>query len=272
MLTRSIILSFVLIFSLSFAKAQSTLVVLKDSVKVKTDLISTSEDQLITKAGVFSLKEIFLVRFLSEEEAQKRPVVIEKLLKNGVSVYVGVRLLTPLPADIVKETPTVSQEKVGNGFKDDPNPLTLPDFGIGIGLDYGGIGARFTVPLEKHLGVFLGGGYAISGVGYNVGARIKFSPEKSFTMTSSIMYGYNAVIKIINASQYDKVYTGLSIGLGFESKSARNPRNAFQAGLILPFRSTEFDNDFASIKRNNNITISDPWPVLVTFGYHFSLK
>jgi hypothetical protein len=275
MIARATILAGMLIVSLIEVGAQGTIVILKDSVKVKTDLVSTSDDQLVTKAGVFSLNEIFSIRFLNETEAEQRPLVVEKLLRRNIKVFIGERLVDSLPAESIpkksESQSPITQTKPTSSSKEDPDPLTLPNIGIGLGVDYGGIGLRFSVPLEKHISVFLAGGYALSGLGYNLGSRIKFSPQKRVTMTTSIMYGYNAAIKVINASQYDKVYTGLSLGLGFETKSWSKPLNAFHAGFILPFRSDEFDTDFNFLKKNG-ISLSDPWPILITIGYHFSIK
>lgn len=153
----------------------------------------------------------------------------------------------------------------------DAESKKLPSIGFGVGIDYGGIGGRFAVPLSKAASAFLSAGYAIAGVGYNAGLRARFS-NKPTSLTASIMYGYNSVIKIEGAPQLDKIYTGVSIGLGFQINSRRNQYNSFQAGFILPFRSDEFEHDWNSIKRNTNIkTLSDPWPVLITVGYHFSL-
>jgi hypothetical protein len=269
--SRSIILSFLFAVVTISACAQQTLVVLKDSVKLKTDLISTSESQLITKAGVFSLNEVFSVKFLNAEESQKRPIVVEKLLRQGITVYVGdqkLMMFIPPQNENTNDKNTVDQNQSPIS---DAEWRKLPSIGFGIGIDYGGIGGRFAVPLSKAASAFLSAGYAIAGVGYNAGLRARFS-NKPTSLTASIMYGYNSVIKIEGAPQLDKIYTGVSIGLGFQINSRRNQYNSFQAGFILPFRSDEFENDWNSIKRNTNIkTLSDPWPVLITFGYHFSL-
>lgn len=271
MLTRSIILSLFLWVTLFTTNAQSALVVLKDSVKVKTDLISTSEDQLITRAGVFSLNEIFLVKFLNREEAQKRLTVVEKLLRQGITVYDGdeklIMVAAPEKAKVEEKTPVIQNQSNVS----EPELRKLPSIGLGVGLDYGGLGGRFAVPLSTNTSAFLSAGYAIAGFGYNFGLRARFS-NKPVSLTSTLMYGYNTVIKIVGAPQFDKVYTGLSVGLGFQLNSKRNQYNSFQAGFILPFRSDEYKSDWSNIKNNSSIqTFVEPWPVLISFGYHFSL-
>ncbi|SRR5258706_695606 len=150
------------------------------------------------------------------------------------------------------------------------NGTEAGSFGLGIGLDYGGFGGRFTYLLDPHIAVFGAGGYALSGFGYNVGAIARFMPAKKFVPTITAMYGYNAAISVKNAAQYDKLYYGPSIGLGLIRKSNRNEKNYWHYELIIPFRSSDYDADLNAIKSNPSISISTtPPPVLFSIGYHF---
>src|SRR3989337_4382541 len=67
------------------------------------------------------------------------------------------------------------------------------NIGLGIGMDYGGIGIRGTfLPMER-LGLFASAGYNLNAVGFNAGAQWRFPKERhAFFLTG--MYGYNAVL------------------------------------------------------------------------------
>ena len=51
-MNRFIPLSIVLCWMINYSQGQNTIIILNDSVKIKTDLVSTSDDQLFTKAGI----------------------------------------------------------------------------------------------------------------------------------------------------------------------------------------------------------------------------
>ena len=51
-------------------------------------------------------------------------------------------------------------------------------YGLGLGLDYGGIGFNFSVFPQKNIGVFGGIGYAEIGIGYNAGLKIRKIAKK----------------------------------------------------------------------------------------------
>lgn len=56
------------------------------------------------------------------------------------------------------------------------------NFGFGLGIDYGGIGGRLSVLPVKQAILFGGLGYNFDGLGYNVGAGFRFSPEKNYVL------------------------------------------------------------------------------------------
>lgn len=144
------------------------------------------------------------------------------------------------------------------------------DFGIGLGMDYGAFGGRFAFrPSSPSFGLFVGLGYNLNGLGYNIGASWRISPDKKTVPYLSAMYGYNAVIVIDGASQYNKTYYGPSVGFGLEFHS-RKKSNYFNLELFLPFRSSEFTNDLNAIKNNPMFKLqSEPWPVAISLGYHW---
>ncbi len=145
------------------------------------------------------------------------------------------------------------------------------NIGLGIGLDYGGIGGRLQFLPIKNLGIYAGVGYAIVGLGYNFGAQLKMLPGKVVCPTFGVMYGYNGVIKVQGLSQFDKIYYGPSISGGIEIHFKRKA-NFLNFELVVPFRSQAFYNDWDTVKNTPGIVISaEPLPVAFSIGYHFAL-
>ena len=98
-------------------------------------------------------------------------------------------------------------------------------------------------------------------------------PSKRACLYYTLMYGYNAVINIENASQYNKTYFGPSTGIGVETHSKKRPGNYWNFEFLVPIRSQEFHDDLAAIKRNPYIKlISEPLPFVISIGFHFKLN
>jgi hypothetical protein len=144
--------------------------------------------------------------------------------------------------------------------------------GLGLGLDYGGlIGIQLNVNPHKNIGLFGGIGYALIEIGFNAGAKLRILPEAKFNPYISGMYGYNAVIKIEGASEYNKMYYGPSFGLGCEIWG-NTRKGYFNVELIIPVRSQQFTDEWDAIKNNPGIEIKqDILPVAFSFGYNFKL-
>jgi hypothetical protein len=144
-------------------------------------------------------------------------------------------------------------------------------FGMGLGLDYGGIGIKAEFLPIKYVGIFAGVGYNIASVGVNGGVSIKALPNCRITPTAIGMYGYNSVIVVSGASQYNKVYYGPTVGIGGELKVGRH-QNKLYAALLYPFRSEKFDKDYDVIKTTPGIEVTqEKSPVTFSFGFNFAL-
>ena len=63
---------------------------------------------------------------------------------------------------------------------DIPEQESKMNIGLGIGLDYGGIGGRITFLPVKRLALFAGVGYALVDFGYNLGAQLRIIPDNKF--------------------------------------------------------------------------------------------
>lgn len=270
-----LILIFALVVTSHIAFSQEATIILRDSVKLKAELVFVAENQLHTKAGTLGLTEIYSVSFPTITDVLSNSKLIGQLQKGGVVVYAaGKKVETVSIDDPVTTTPvstTQPQQEKTDGKLNEVDSSLAGSFGLGFGQDYGGIGGRLTILPDQHIGLFASVGYIFAGAGYNFGTIIRFQPEKKNVPTFSIMYGYNAAIQISGAPQFDKIYNGVSIGGGFISKGLNNPKNYWHFELILPFRPSEFDTDFNALSANPSIRgLQKPWPISISVGYHFS--
>jgi len=143
------------------------------------------------------------------------------------------------------------------------------NLGLGLGIDYGGIGLRFSYLPIKEISTFASFGYAFIGTGYNIGLSIKALPDKLICPYSGFMYGYNAFIKVTGVTNniYDKIFYGPSFNLGFEIHFTSS--SFFNFELILPFRSKAFNDEYNELKNNPMIEFkNEPSRLLFSIGLH----
>lgn len=140
--------------------------------------------------------------------------------------------------------------------------------GVGMGLDYGGFGGRFSVLPSPQFGLFLGMGYNTMELGYNAGAIFRISPHKRTCPYIVGMYGYNGVVIVKNMSSVDKTFYGPSLGFGFEFHSRYKPLNFFNFEVLVPFRS-DFTNYIDDLKEEGIEFENEPLPIQFSLGYHF---
>lgn len=150
---------------------------------------------------------------------------------------------------------------------------TIIKFGVGYGLDYGGLGARFTITPVPKIGVFGAFGYNFHKAAYNVGANYKFLPDKRVTPVVGVMYGYNAVIVVEGTDQYNKTYNGVSISGGIEL-NMRKSKNYWSFEMTVAFWSKAYRDDWEALKNNPGVVIDEgyiPIPIDISVGYHFNI-
>ncbi len=157
------------------------------------------------------------------------------------------------------------------------NPLSV---GIGVGLDYGGLGADVLFTPYQGLGVFVGLGYNMVGLGWNTGIKVLLKDAKSDKKVTPYfvgMYGYNAVIKaqgvrtIYNISGADiaEDYRGFSFGGGLDWRTAKG---VWSFKLLVPIRSSAFKDKLDYLKRTGYTFKPDnPYPVLFSIGHFLNL-
>lgn len=142
------------------------------------------------------------------------------------------------------------------------------DIGIGLGMDYGGLGGRFAVRPAPPVALFAGLGYNLAGFGYNVGASWRISPGSRTVPYFSAMYGYNAVVVILDQSSLSKTYYGPTVGFGLEFHARRNPANYFNLEILMPFRDSAYEGYLNNLKFLG-YQFSEAWPVGISLGYHW---
>lgn len=145
--------------------------------------------------------------------------------------------------------------------------------GIGLGLTYGGVGGKLVYNASNNLATFIGLGYNFLAIGFNSGILYYIAPDNQVQGYVSAMYGTNSVIKVENLSVFNGAYIGLSFGAGIILKSAKNPKNQWDLGIIIPVRSSQFKDDWDNIKGTSSIKVQqNPLPILVNLGYNFTLN
>jgi len=149
--------------------------------------------------------------------------------------------------------------------------------GIGLGLDYGGIGVRIAYSPVKYLDVFGGLGFNFIGLGANGGLSYNILPGRSCIPVVNIMYGYNAVLRIDDFYPYGsthgptlkKTYYGFTAGAGLKIRLSRKTHNFLYIGLNVPFRNAEFHRDYHYVTAIRNIPLAAKMlPVLFVIGYN----
>jgi len=144
--------------------------------------------------------------------------------------------------------------------------------GLGFGLDYGGIGAKIEYLPVKNIGVFAGLGYNIDGAGWNVGASYKIKTTERLSINPVVFYGYNGVLKVDGASEYDMVSHGVTFGVNLDIHVGKNG-NKITAGLYVPVRSQKFRDNYDMVKDDPYISMNNELlPIAVGVGYNWRLN
>jgi hypothetical protein len=147
------------------------------------------------------------------------------------------------------------------------------DFGIGLGLDYGGlVGVQLGFMPVKHLSLFGALGYYLTGTGWQLGMKGLFLPNTSnqaFRPFLKVMYGSNSQIKVEGAAEYNKIYTGFTVGFGMEFRGGKHRQNGIDLDLNVPLRTPEFWDDYNDLSNNPYIEWKNTLlPIAFSIGFH----
>ncbi|GGB18212.1 hypothetical protein [Puia dinghuensis] len=168
---------------------------------------------------------------------------------------------------------TISHAQSRNAVPDlSPDKVTL---GIGGGQDYGGLGLNLTVYPQKNIGLFAAGGYALAGFGYNVGVKLRLLPNEGVSKVRpflAAMYGYNAAIAVSDASQYNKLFYGPTVGGGLDIGSLFMHKGYISLAIWVPIRGDDVDNYINNLKTNYGVAFNNHLlPISFSVGYKFIL-
>lgn len=141
--------------------------------------------------------------------------------------------------------------------------------GLGIGFDYGGFGINYTLYPQRNIGIFGGVGYAIAGVGYNVGTKFRLTPKKVTPFITG-MYGYNTAIKVTGTNGFgpslNKIFYGFTAGGGVDILVGRESKNYISIALMVPFRGSDVDDYINSLESSGVVFKNKPAAVGVSIG------
>ena len=147
--------------------------------------------------------------------------------------------------------------------------------GLGLGQDYGGLGAGLLFYPVKSVGVFAGAGYAFAGVGFNAGAKVRFiskKPSSKLTPYILAMYGYNAAIAVTAAPDFNKIFYGPTFGAGLDFHFRPGKMGYWSLALLIPVRSSEVKSYMDDLEQNHGVQFTNGlFPVGGSFGYKFIL-
>lgn len=144
--------------------------------------------------------------------------------------------------------------------------------GLGFGLDYGGFGGKVEYLPVKNFGLFGGLGFNLASVGWNVGATYKILPDKNVSPNLMLFYGYNAVLTVEGASEYDMTSYGITLGVNLDVKIGTKG-NKWSFGLFVPIRSQKFMDNYDAVKKDPRIEIRNELiPIAFSVGYNFAIK
>jgi hypothetical protein len=145
------------------------------------------------------------------------------------------------------------------------------DIGLGLGIDYGGIGIRGTFKPIQQLGLFAAGGYNLNSIGFNAGAQWHFVQKNRHNFFLTGMYGYNAVI-IVSGDINDKAtYYGFSAGVGYQLTTKKSNLNFWNFELLVPIRNSNYKDDLDALK-TIGVDMREPFPFVISIGHHFKIQ
>lgn len=149
-------------------------------------------------------------------------------------------------------------------------------FGAGLGMNYGGLGGCLSYSPHYNIGFFGSAGYALIGLGTNAGVKVRLSSQQSTSVAVPYllgMYGYNTVIQVSNASDYDKFFYGLTLGAGIDLRLKHRNDGYWSFGLLIPVRGSNVDSYIDDLKKNHGIEFNnDLLPFGISVGYNFILN
>ncbi len=87
------------------------------------------------------------------------------------------------------------------------------------------------------------------------------------------MYGYNTAISVANATRYNKLFYGITIGCGLDIKFKPTHHSYMSIGILVPLRGAEVNDYITDLKTTKGVTFSKTLsPVGLTIGFKISFN
>lgn len=147
--------------------------------------------------------------------------------------------------------------------------------GAGLGVDYGGLGLNFLFYPQRNFGFFACGGYALAGIGYNAGFKLRFSSKRPYPRANIYftgMYGTNTAIIVPNNTQYNKFFYGPTLGFGIDTRHLPWKAGYWSFALLFPVRSPEVSDYRKDMEDNHKAEFSDLMPLSFSISYRLVLR
>lgn len=164
---------------------------------------------------------------------------------------------------------------IRNGYKLRENQSNIY-LGFGLGLDYGGMpGANLMYTPMRKAAFYLGVGNAFNGVGINGGATYRFRSNKRDRRVVPFitgMYGYNAVIQLVNDQTLSKLFYGASFGSGIGLHRNPGRLNHWAFSQIVPLRYLAVNEYIDHLEHIYGVQFTSKlMPVLFSVGYKYAV-
>lgn len=216
--------------------------------------------------------------FISGIVFSQEPVVVTTVSRPAVTEKPdSLPAAVEAPAKLPQDTAAVAKETNSALLKElvlQTNSVITFDklaLGFGIGQDYGGIGGNILYYPQRNVGLFCGLGYNLAGVGFNLGvkSRIAVGSSKSQVMLYALaMYGYNAVVKVADAPNLNKVFYGPTVGAGLDFKPKKYSDDYMSVSLFVPLRSSEVQEYMDYLGNAYGVEFEQGlFPVTFSIGY-----
>lgn len=156
-------------------------------------------------------------------------------------------------------------------LESDSSDLDIFSGGIGLGMDYGGIGANLLIYPQRNIGIFAGVGHAIAGIGYNFGVKCRYLMKSNASSSVSMhiigMYGYNAAVAVLNDFKYNKLFYGPTFGFGIDYKSDASNKGYWTFSLLVPIRDSKPSNYINDLELGGVEFKNELFPIAISIGY-----
>ncbi len=145
--------------------------------------------------------------------------------------------------------------------------------GLGLGMEYGFFGCKTTFFPTKGLGAMFGAGVGPERGWWNAG--IKWRPGEDLIKyvqpSMLVLYGTNTLIVVNGATELNKTFNGLTIGLGIDKR--RFKHGYWSVAILLPIISSEVENYQRFLEDTHGLEFEEMgFPVKISLGYNFVLS